>query len=121
METIFRKVSVNDRLPKEDGKYITNYCLETKLLSCECGTCNEKRKWKIKVGGDTLEVTPDYWLEEIKLPTDEEIISKIDLLTDNQANFANEKGIYSQSRAFDTLKSFVKWMRLAVTAKDNVF
>lgn len=47
------------------------------------------------------------------LPSDGEIINKIDLLTDNQANFANEKGLYSPSRAFDTLTGFIKWTRTA--------
>lgn len=48
---------------------------------------------------------------EVALPSDGEIINKIDLLTDNQANFANEKGVYSPSRAFDTLRTFIKWTR----------
>jgi|ERR1035437_4238744 hypothetical protein len=68
MNTIFRRVSVKERPPKEDGDYVTNYSLNTKLL-----TCTDKRKWTIKAGGDTLTVTPDYWLEEIQLPSAEEI------------------------------------------------
>ena len=50
-------------------------------------------------------------IQSVVLPSDGEIINKIDLLTDNQANFANEKGIYSPSRAFDTLREFIKWTR----------
>lgn len=101
---LFRKVLVQERLPNEDGEYTTNYCLHTKLL-----TCSGKRKWTIKAGGDTLTVTPDYWLEEVELPTQKQIVTE--RKNRNYQTFQFDLGAY--------------WIMnvlagKAVTAKDNV-
>lgn len=100
MKTIFRKVSVKDRLPNEDGEYITNYGSNTRLL-----TCNHKRKWTVQFG-DTVEVTPNYWLEEVELPTDKEI--------DN--TFPLQYGMDILNFNTDTRKG-AKWMRDNILGK----
>lgn len=55
-QTVFRKVSVNDRLPFESGFYLTNN-----------GMLHFLSGWKRFIG------CAEWWLEEVKLPSDEEL------------------------------------------------
>lgn len=57
-ENIDKKVMVSDRLPELSGEYITNTGLRTFSGIFECFI---------------LESGIEYWLEEIELPSDEEI------------------------------------------------
>lgn len=56
-QTVFRKVSVKERLPSESGIYLTNKCTLHFISGC-----------KRFMGND-----PQWWLEEIELPSDEDI------------------------------------------------
>lgn len=65
--TVFIKVLVSDRLPKVSGEYDTsigNVCFE-----------NVNNKFFNHKGELTLD--PEWWLEEIEMPSDDEILEAI--------------------------------------------
>lgn len=63
MSELFRKVLCKDRKPDEDGKYLTQF----KELYYEK---DSKWEWTEDDGYPRI---PDYWMEEVPEPTDEEI------------------------------------------------
>jgi len=74
MNTIFRKVSVEERLPKDGMKgYVTN-----------CGIFIYNGGWH---NGDTSGV--EWWLEEIKLPAQSEIESEMKKRCTSSGGFFN--------------------------------
>ena len=63
MKTIFRKVLLKDGLPQKEGAYF-----------CDGGHLwfnITTKKWNSNVNSNVL---PEWWLEEIELPSDDEII-----------------------------------------------
>lgn len=69
MKTIFRKVSVKERLPEKDGDYFVYEKDEDlgELVNAMHFSCLVIETWKNEVV---------YWLEEVQFPTEEEIKSK---------------------------------------------
>ncbi len=93
---LFRKVSTTERMPTKSDNYFTNKNLMAYFV--EDGNFSN---------GNIL-----WWLEEVELPTDEEI-KKID--------FSHLPHMTQSGRVL--IDFGIKWMRdfvLAATAKDNV-
>ena len=69
METIFRKVSVNKRLPKH-GRYLTDWgwLNYEGLFPNEIGT-----HWYEEYEPNSIPRNPNWWFEEIQFPTDDEL------------------------------------------------
>ena len=111
---LFRKVSVSERLPKE-GKFI--FIQENgSLRLCAWDGRKADLDW-IK------NTSIKYWLEEVELPTDEEVKEQ------KWIACKNDDGInkpYWDGKEMDGFIKGAKWMRnfvlagKAVTAKDNV-
>ncbi len=67
MEKLYRKVNCSDRMPKENKECFTDTGLATYLL--------KDNQWYY-VAFLRCNPQPDWWLEEIQLPNDEEIESQ---------------------------------------------
>lgn len=93
MNTIFRKVLPKERLPIQTGRYHTNRGLTNYF--------HEELKYPPK----GFEYNIDYWLEEIELPTDEELKEKAKEISE---------GIYDDIAfrrvASDTIRYTSKWL-----------
>lgn len=63
MEKIYRQVSVKERLPEKAGRYFTSFG--------ECTFSTNTRKWLFMLENSTNYV--DWWLEEVELPSEEDI------------------------------------------------
>lgn len=68
---IYISVSCSDRMPKKDGVYI----VRTKLGLIKTSCFKNGGFVATKIGGDEDKITSyiEYWLEEIELPSKEEI------------------------------------------------
>ena len=100
METIFRKVSVNERLPNKTGRY---FCLGNVYGNLTSLFFNNQKRWMELQD----EYHPEYWLEEIELPTDEEI-EKEGMKIDSQEEIHD---YYNHGKMVG-----MKWMRRFVLA-----
>lgn len=63
MASVFIKVPVSERPPNEEGNYYT-----------DLGYIYFKQEIKLWYDDENDYCYPNYWLEEIELPTDEEIL-----------------------------------------------
>lgn len=109
MNTIYRKVSVKERLPKEDNIYLTNLGWNKYRIRKPTDR-TEYQLWIHEI--DEESGSPlSWWLEETRLPDDEQIHDWV---------CESKEGILFGERRED-FEEGAKWMRsLAVTAKDNV-
>lgn len=98
METIFRKVSAKERLPFALGDYDTNMGL---LNYYDRHSGN----WRNKAGYGTFK--PDWWFEEIELPTDEDIKKEYSY---------GMRVTASYQQRMDDMRKGAKWMRDFVLA-----
>ena len=71
MNTIFRKVMVVDRIPKQTNTYFTGWDNDNRTIIVGSNYFNGKL---FEDNEDTERYAqPDWWLEEVELSTDEEI------------------------------------------------
>jgi hypothetical protein len=82
METIYRTVKVSDRLPEKEGWYFV-LAKDKQPESVYPFSDSNKLEWLIEV---------DAWLEEIEIPTDEEI----------------EKSVKTTANMFNTLMDAIR-------------
>ena len=75
METVYRKVSAKDRLPKKEGRYIVLYTPEGCGLSYTVITSDIKNMRYLAHESNKFEV---IWLEEIRADIDKEPILTFD-------------------------------------------
>lgn len=106
---LFRKVSVKERLPKKDDVYFIIHNGENISTSVF---------YTMGSGWLTHGMTIEYWLEEIELPTKEQIESEM------KKRFTNWGGYFNGGEA-KWFNRGARWMMnvlagKAVTAKDNV-
>lgn len=84
--TIYRKVKVSERLPESRGYYDT-----------DMGTLYYRKKIKHSIWEDWEDANypkyPEYWLEEIELPTEEDINSIVSVYHDVENRNACRTGI----------------------------
>jgi len=67
METLYRTVKVSDRLPEKEGFYLIRFQEEGKEYTLEY-------LFKPDADKEDLLEYGIYWLEEIEIPTDEEVL-----------------------------------------------
>ena len=97
MKTIFRKVSVKERLPEHEDNLFTSEGMTPFDLKSKHFYSPHPRKW----------VYPEWWLEEIELPSDKQIEDKV-----MNGYLINEENIARVKAA--------KWMRDFVLAGEAV-
>lgn len=82
--SVYRKVLVSERLPSEDGVYI----VKNENGSFECEYCKEYSFYD--EFSDCSGIT--YWLEEVELPTDQDIVNESNKLNTNERSIGFENG-----------------------------
>ena len=65
MSSVFVKVLVNDRFPKRSGDYHTDYGIAYFSHS------------KKKFYQENIVIDPEYWFEEVELPSDDEVVERL--------------------------------------------
>ena len=117
---LFRKVSVKERLPQEKGIYIV-YVNDNANIQMPFVCIFSKEQFKWMSGDYKFDENISYWLEEIELPTDENIWAGAMMNCKHSGVEGTDSGI-----AFDNYVLGAKRVRdfvlagKAVTAKDNV-
>lgn len=92
MTSVFRKVMVIHRLPDKSGVYVTNR-----------GAMQFTEPYDRWYGLD-----PQWWLEEVTLPTEEEIQEAMDNLEDDDNDSANDEWLNGVNFILDKLKGGAK-------------
>lgn len=95
METIFRKVSVNRRLPKDEYP-VPVIVRDDRGVDYYDTTNYEDDAWNCILEGHHVM----YWLEEIELPSDEQIEKQFP----HSKNESEKKAMYNRRKG-------AKWMR----------
>lgn len=79
---LYRSVSCSDRVPKKDGVYI----VQTKLGLIKTACFKNGNFVATKIGGDGVKITDiEWWLEEIELPSEDDISTKARIIGNGNA------------------------------------